>query len=467
MGREEQIINERLRKLKEMQVKGINPYPHNFDKKHDVEICLKLKINTKVKTAGRVMSKRGIGKIIFADLMDGTGRIQFVLQDKQTSIKVVDFFKKYVDIGDFIGIEGKIIKTKTKQLSILVKKLDMLGKSIFPLPDKWHGLQDKEERYRKRYLDLIMNPQVKEVFEKRALIIDEMRDFLKKKGFLEVELPLLQPLYGGADARPFITNLHALNMNIYLSISPELYLKRLIVGGFEKVFTISKNFRNEGIDKLHNPEFTSVEWYDAYQDYNDVMNDAEELISSIVKKLHKKTKIIYQGKTIDFKTPFKRITMANAVKKYAGVDTKKLTPEKMNQIFEERVESKLIQPTFVIDYPIEISPLTKEHRKNENLVEKFELFVNGSELANAYTELNAPIEQEKRLNKQVQARKKEKDYDSHFETNVIDEDFVKAMSYGMPPLGGIGIGIDRLVMLLTDQPSIRDVILFPFMKPKK
>lgn len=467
MGREEQIVNERLRKLKELKVKGINPYPHNFDKKSSCSEALKFKLGAKVKTAGRIMTKRGIGKIIFSDLTDNSGKIQIVFQDKESPGKVIDFFKKYVDVGDFVGIEGKIIKTKTKQISILVKKLEILGKSIFPLPSKWHGLQDKEDRYRRRYLDLVMNPQVKEVFEKRALIIDEIKNFLKGKGFIEVETPLLQPLYGGAEARPFMTNLYALNMDLYLSISPELYLKRLIAGGFEKVFTISKNFRNEGIDRLHNPEFTMIEWYDAYKDYKHLMKMTENLLSSLAKKIHKKTKIDYQGKTIDFKTPFKRITMADAVKKYAGVDPKKLSPEKLNEIFEEKVEAKLIQPTFVIDYPLEICPLTKEHRENENLVERFELFINGSELANAYSELNDPIEQEIRLNKQVQSRKKAKDYDAHFEATVIDEDFVKAMSYGMPPLGGIGIGIDRLVMLLTNQQSIRDVILFPFMKPEK
>ena len=312
-----------------------------------------------------------------------------------------------------------------------------------------------------------MNPEVKDVFEKRAKIIDEIRTFLKEKKFTEVETPALQSLYGGAEARPFITNLHALDMKIYLAISPELYLKRLIAGGFEKVFTICKNFRNEGIDRLHNPEFTMIEWYESYKDYEDMMKLTENMISLLAKKICGKTQVEYQGKKIDFKTPFKRIKMADAIKKIAGKNPDKMSAEKMNEVFEQEVESKLIQPTFIIDYPLEICPLTKEHRKDKCLVERFELFVNGGELANAYSELNDPVEQEKRLLKQVEDRKKAKDYDVHSETSIIDKDFIDAVSYGLPPLGGVGMGIDRLVMLLTNSASIRDVILFPFMKPEE
>ena len=478
MGREEQIIEERIRKIKELRGKGINPYPNKYDKKQSISECVNAKIGAKVKTAGRLISKRDLGKISFCNLTDFSEKIQIVLQDEKTPKKNFDFFKKYIDIGDFVGIEGKIFKTKTKELSVFVEKqtqkvllfvekLELLSKSILPLPEKWHGLQDKEERYRKRYLDLIMNPEVKEVFEKREKIIDVIREFLKKRGFIEVETPALQPLYGGAEAKPFVTNLYSLNMKLYLSISPELYLKKLIVGGFEKVFTICKNFRNEGIDRLHNPEFTMMELYQSYSDYNDMRELIENLISSTIKKICGKTNIEYQGKQIDFNPPFKIIKMLDAVRKIAKINPEKLDAEKINELFEEKVQPTLIQPTFIIDYPIELCPLTKEHRKNKGLVERFELFVNGSELTNAYSELNDPIEQEKRLKKQVETRKNAKDFDAHFEVNIIDKDFIESMSYGMPPLGGIGIGIDRLIMLLTNQPSIRDVILFPFMKPEE
>jgi lysyl-tRNA synthetase class 2 len=312
-----------------------------------------------------------------------------------------------------------------------------------------------------------MNPEVKGVFVARQNIIDSIRGFLNKRDYIEVETPALQPLYGGAEARPFITSLHALKMKLYLSISPELYLKKLIVGGFGKVFSICKNFRNEGVDRWHNPEFTMIELYESYSDYNDMIKLTEQLLSSLVKEIYGKTKIEYQGKKLDFKIPFKKMKIKEAVRKIAGVNPDKLSPQKLNEIFEEKVEGKLIQPTFIIDYPKEICPLTKEHRKNKTEVERFELFINGTEVANAYSELNDPLEQERRLKKQIQDRKKTKDHDAHFEANIIDKDFVNAMSYGLPPLGGVGIGIDRLVMLLTNQPSIRDVILFPFMKPEK
>ena len=474
MSREEQIINERLRKLKELKESGVEPYPHNYKReslaselqKKYVKIKPDSETKDRTKVAGRITNKRDIGKLIFGKIRDMSGEIQIVLKKGDTPEKVFDFFKKYSDVGDFFGIEGKVIKTRTGEISILVGKAEMLSKSILPLPDKWHGLQEKEERYRKRYLDLIMNPEVKEVFEKRQKIINTIRDFLMKRDFIEVETPALQPLYGGAEARPFVTNLYALdNMKLYLSISPEIYLKKLIAGGFERVFTICKNFRNEGIDKWHNPEFTMIELYQTYSDYEDMMKLVEDLLSKLVKDLHGKTSIKYSDKEIDFKTPFSRISMADAVKKYAKKDPSKMTAEQLNEAFEQEVESKLINPTFIIDYPKEICPLTKVHRKNPKLVERFELFINGTELANAYSELNDPIEQKERLLNQIKNRKKANDYDAHFEANIIDEDFISAMSYGLPPLGGVGIGIDRLVMFLTDQPSIRDVILFPFMKP--
>jgi len=488
MGREEQIVSERLKKVNELKKIGVNPYPYKFDVKNYAKELQKKYEKLKpeerkkdaVKIAGRLMSSRDLGKIAFGVLRDNTGNIQLLLQDGETDKKIVEFYKKYTDIGDFVGVEGTIFRTKRGELSVLVKKLEMLSKSILPLPEKWHGLQDKEERYRKRYLDLIMNPDVKEVFEKREKILDILREFMKDKAFREVETPLLQPLYGGAEAQPFITKLNALNMTLYMSISPEIYLKKLLVGGMERVFTICKNFRNEGIDRSHNPEFTMMEAYASYWDYNDVMKMTEQLLETLTKKLNGNTKISYQGKDIDFKAPFKVMRIEEAIKKYAGLDpcdisalkreTQKIgfsgTKDEMVQfLFDEKVEEHLIQPTFIIDYPKSICPLTKEHRKNEEEVERFELFVNGMELANAYSELNNPVEQEKRLREQIKEREKSGKFLAHLEANELDEDFVNAMKHGMPPAGGIGVGVDRLVMLLTDSASIRDVILFPFMKP--
>ncbi len=477
MTREEEIIKERLKKLEEFKKQGKNPYPHNYDKKHTTaqiqQEYKKLKneeFGKKAKTAGRIMAIRSFGKLVFMKLQDSSGEIQLVFMPKggkEENEKKIKGITKFIDVGDIVGVEGKISRTKRGELSIMVENIQMLAKSIKPLPEKWHGLKDKEERYRKRYLDLMMNPESREVFIKRAEIINEIRKFMQDKKFVEVETPALQPLYGGAEARPFITELFALKMKVYLAISPELYLKRLMVGDFEKVFTICKNFRNEGIDRLHNPEFTMMELYQSYADYNEMMELTESLIENLAKKITGKTKISYQGKEIELKKPFKRLKMTDAIKQYTKKDTTKMSATEINETFEEEVENKLIQPTFIIDYPKEICPLTKEHRENPNYVERFELFINGGELANAYSELNDPIEQEKRLKEQIKKRKKAKDYDPHFEANIIDEDFVEALSYGMPPLGGVGIGIDRLIMLLTDSASIRDVILFPFMKETK
>ena len=320
MSREDQITGERLKKLGELKKKGINPYPSSSEKEHSIEQCLKSKIGTNVKTGGRVLSRRDIGKITFAELMDFTGKIQIVLQEKETPDKEIEFFSKYIDLGDIIGVEGKIFKTKTGQISILVKKLKLLTKALLPLPSQWHGLQDKEERYRKRYLDLIMNPAIKEVFDKRAKIVDSIREFMKSKDFVEVQTPILQPIYGGASARPFISELNALKMKVYMRISNELYLKRLIVGGYERIFEFSPDFRNEGIDRTHNPEFTQVETMWAYADYKDNMNFAEEMITFVVKKVLGKTKTTVGGKDIDFKNPWKKTTFLNAIKEKTGVD---------------------------------------------------------------------------------------------------------------------------------------------------
>ncbi len=481
-GREQQIVDERIRKLNELKKAGINPYPHKFEKKDEISKILKLKLKSKVITAGRVMSQRDFGKIAFAKLRDESGEMQIVFQEGETPGKVMEFFKKYIDSGDFVGVEGEVIKTKTGEISILVKKLEILSKSILPLPSMWHGLQDKEERYRKRYLDLIMSLEVKEVFVKRAKIIDAIRDYLKEKGFLEVETPSLQPLYGGAEARPFETHLNALDINLFLSISPELYLKRLIVGGYEKVFTLAKNFRNEGIDKWHNPEFTMLEAYQAYADYNDMMELFEGMVEYAAKKINGTTKVKIGDQEIDFKAPWKRLKMTEAIKQYVKIDVNKLNEKDLKKIidkdkiqvkghswgyyvaaiFEHFCKDKIIQPTFIIDHPLETTPLCKIHRKDPEcrLIERFEPFCLGAEIGNAYSELNDPLKQRELLEEQ-----QKKLSGGNKEASPLDEEFLNALEHGMPPTGGLGMGIDRVVILLTGQDSIRDVLLFPFMKP--
>ncbi len=483
MGREEQIIKERLRKISELKEQGINPYPYKFDKKNSILECLKIK-NGKVKTAGRLMAKRELGKIIFSRIRDFSGEIQIVFQEKETPKKFFDLFKKYVDTGDFLGVEGKIYKTKTGEHSILIKNIEILSKSILPLPEKWHGLQDKEERYRRRYLDLIMNKEVKEVFDKREKIIDVIKEFLKKKCFNEIDTPYLQTIYGGASATPFKTHLNTLDIDLFLAISPELYLKRLIVGGYDKVFTIARNFRNEGIDRWHNPEFTMMEIYQAYADYNDMMELFEEIYEYACKKVNGSTKVVFRGKQIDFKRPWKRVTMKEIIKKCVKIDVDKMNEKELlsfcsknnivvkdrtwgwavQAIFEHFCENKIEQPTFILDHPLDTTPLCKIHR-NEKLcrfIERFEPFCMGSELGNAYSELNDPLIQRKLLEEQQKMLNK-----GNKEANPFDEDFVNAIEIGMPPTGGLGLGIDRMIMLLTGQDSIRDVIAFPFMKPEE
>jgi len=481
MGREEQIINERLKKIKELREQGINPYTHKFDKKNNCAECLELELKTKVKTAGRLMTKRDLGKISFAVLKDNFGEVQLVLQESKTFENQMKFFKKYFDRGDFVGVEGEIFKTKTGQTSILVKKIQLLTKSIKPLPEKWKGLQDKEERYRKRYIDLVMDLKVREVFNKRAKTISAIREFLVKKGYDEVETPILQPIYGGTSAKPFESKLNALDMKVYMRVSNELYLKRLIAGGYEKIFEFSPDFRNEGMDATHNPEFTQMETMCAYADYNDNMDFIEEMIEFVVKKVCGKTKIEYQGKTLDFKRPWKRISMIDAIKNYAGFDPDKLSDKEIKdklqelkieipvfkrgiaieELFGELVEGKLIQPTIVYDFPFETCGLAKPKQEEPRFAERFEPYVNGWELGNVYSELNDPEvleeywkDQEKMLAKDEEAQR-------------LDLDFLNMLKIGMPPTSGIGIGIDRLVMLLTNQPSIRDVLFFPFMKPEQ
>jgi len=491
MGREDEIIKERERKIAELRKLGVNPYPHRFDKKDSAsdlqEEYKKLgkgKFGKVAVVAGRVMMVRNLGKITFATLRDGGGAIQIVLQEGETSEKIKDFFKKFIDAGDFIGVKGKVFRTKRGELSVMADKVELLTKSVLPLPAKWHGLKDKEERYRKRYLDLIMNPEICKTFEKREKILDSIRGFLKNRGFNEVDTPYLQTIYGGASAKPFKTHLNALDIDLFLAISPELYLKRLIVGGYEKVFTIARNFRNEGIDRWHNPEFTMMEIYQAYADYNDMMDLFESIYEYVAKKVNGSTKVEFRGKILDFKRPWKRMTMAEAIKKFVKIDVHKMNENQLKKfvdekkikskdnswgwmvqaIFEEFCEEKIEQPTFILDHPLETTPLCKGHRDEKfcKLIERFEPFCMGAELGNAYSELNDPAVQRKLLEGQAKLLK-----GGDEEANPHDEDFINAIEIGLPPTGGLGLGIDRMIMLLTGQDSIRDVILFPFMKPEK
>lgn len=489
MAEENMLMQEKIRKLNELKEKGINPYPYTYDQSHHAADILSKydtlkneeKIKDNVSVAGRIMTMRRMGKATFMHIQDETGKIQLYLRQDDIGKENYSLLKK-LDIGDIIGVKGNVFRTKMGEISVYAKECTILTKSIRPLPEKFHGLQDPELRYRQRALDLIMNPEVREIFFKRSRIINLIRLFMEKKGFIEVEVPLLQTQYGGAKAKPFVTHINAWDMDMYLAISPELYLKRLLVGGFEKVYTLCKNFRNEGVDRTHNPEFTMIEFYMAYADYNTMMQLTEELFEFICKEMHGKTKIEYMGKPLDFTRPWKKITMNDSIKEYADIDVEKLSDDELEKkvkelkidigkfsrgkaveaLFEELVEEKLIQPTFIIDYPKESTPLTKVHRKNPELVERFEFFINGAEVGNAYSELNDPIVQRKLLEKQAKELSEGEE-----EAHPMDEEFVRSMEIGMPPAGGIGIGVDRLVMLMTGAHSLRDVILFPTMKPEK
>lgn len=478
---------ERLRKLTELKAKGVNPYPYSFKRTHSAkelhEVYAQLEAGMEtqdvVRVCGRILNERNTW--MFVDVYDDSGKIQLFchkenLPDEQLKIL------RLLDKGDFIGAEGTIRRTKAGELSVRVTAFEILSKSVLPLPDSWDGFTDVEARYRHRHVDMIMNPSVRDTLRKRSLAIRTMRDFLDNRGFLEIETPVLQVEAGGADARPFVTHHNALDIELFLRIATELHLKRLIIGGFEKVYEIGRIFRNEGISTKHNPEFTMLEMYQAYGDYNELMDFAEEMVLAIVERVCHETRITYLDKEIDFARPWRRISMHDAVLEVTGVDANKLSDiadarkiaqdigvaltdestvgEVLNTIFEEKVEHTLIQPTFIIDYPVEISPLTKMHRDKPGLVERFELFIYGREHANGYSELTDPEDQYQRLS--VQAKKREL---GNEEAQPLDLDFIEAMEYGMPPTMGIGIGIDRLVMLLTNSPSIRDVIAFPTMKP--
>ena len=482
-----QLMKVRREKLAELQNEGKNPYEiTKFDRTNtagEIKANYEKFEEKDVTVAGRIIAKRIMGKASFCTIQDCDERIQSYISINDLGEESYKAFKTY-DIGDFIGISGFVFKTRTEEISVHAKEVTLLSKSLRPLPEKFHGLKDPDLRYRQRYVDLIVNPEVKETFEKRSKIIKEIRKILDEKGFLEVETPMLNTILGGANARPFVTHHNALDIDMYLRIAPELYLKRLIVGGFDKVYEIGRLFRNEGMDIKHNPEFTSMELYASYMDFNDMMDITEEIVSRCAKEVLGTTKITYQGQEIDLTPTWKRITMIDAIKEVTGIDfntinsdeeavalakerniiipdpTKETRGDVISLFFEEYVEETLIQPTFVYDYPVEISPLAKRKASDKRLTERFELFIGGREYGNAFSELNDPIDQYERFKKQVEAREAGDE-----EAGMMDEDYVQALEYGMPPTGGLGIGIDRLIMLLTDSASIRDVLLFPTMKP--
>ena len=494
---QELVRRESLQKLKDL---GINCYPADVfpvnTTANDIKNGYEEGKELKVVIAGRIMSRRIMGKASFAELQDSSGKIQlYVNRDEvcegEDKTMYNQVFKKLLDIGDILGIEGSVFKTKVGEISVMVKEITILSKSLKPLPlpkldadgNIYDAFTDPEKRYRQRYVDLVVNPDVKEAFIKRTQLTNSMRNYLNNKGYMEVETPILQPIYGGAAARPFKTHHNTLDMDLYLRIANELYLKRLVVGGFDGVYEFSKDFRNEGMSRFHNPEFTQMELYVAYKDYNWMMCLVEEMVEKIAVDLHEKTDLKVGEHTISFKKPWKRLTMYEAIEEHTGIDISQMNEGELketaknlgitidksmgrgkliDEIFGEKCEKNIIQPTFITDYPVEMSPLAKKHRTTEGLVERFEAICNGKELCNAFSELNDPIDQRERFKEQLELAKKGDE-----EAMVLDEDFLRAIEYGMPPTAGLGIGIDRLAMIMTNSASIQDVLFFPQMKQEK
>ncbi len=488
-----ELVQQRIKKLDALRKNGIDPYPNDFRVTHtsgelhesfgsfsDEELK---SVGDTYRLAGRIIAIRDFGKASFIHVQDRKGRIQAYLRRDIVGDAALQVFKA-CDIGDFVGLEGKIFRTKTGELTLQIQGFRLLVKSLRPLPEKWHGLTDIEARYRQRYLDLIVNPRVKEIFLTRIKAIQMIRDFFTRLDFLEVETPMLHPIPGGATAKPFRTHHNALDMELYMRVAPELYLKRLVIGGLERIFEINRCFRNEGISTLHNPEFTMLEFYQSYATYEEMIKITEELLSSIVKEIHGKLRLSYQGKEIDFTPPWKRVFYTESLLEYGKIDPAVMTdPSRaielakrlglelrrgtshgkvLDDLFKELVEPHLVQPTFVTHYPTEVSPLSRRNAKNPDVVDRFELFIAGREIANGFSELNDPVDQRERFVRQLKERADEADA-----VITLDEDFLRALELGMPPTAGEGIGIDRWVMLLTDAPSIRDVVFFPLLRMEK
>jgi len=493
MDETNELIHQRIRKLDELRKEEINPFPNQYkvkDTSKDIlETCGSLsdeelhEVDRIFTVAGRIVAVRDFGKASFVQIQDRKGRIQAYVRKDLVGESAFQLFKR-LDIGDFIRVEGKIFRTKTHELTIQVQALQLLVKSLRPLPEKWHGLTDVETRYRQRYLDLIANPRVREIFFIRVQAIQMIRDFFIQRDFLEVETPMMHPIPGGATAKPFKTHHNALDMELFMRVAPELYLKRLVIGGLERVFEINRNFRNEGISTQHNPEFTMLEFYQSYATHEDLMVMTEELFCSMVKRFHEGLKLTYGGKEIDFAPPWRRIRLKDSLIEIAGLDPAVLKDPKrakevarelglelnkgishgriLGDLFEEKVEPNLLQPTFITHYPTEISPLSRRNAEDPDVVDRFELFISGREIANGFSELNDPIDQRKRFVQQIKEKFEEADLYLR-----LDEDFLRALEFGMPPTAGEGIGIDRWVMILADASSIRDVILFPLLRMEK